>query len=94
MIKQIQKRNGTFVLFDRARIENAIQKASIAVGKDLSGTLLISITDQVIADLETTTKPIHVEQVQDIVEQKLFQSELFVIAKAYILYRKEHEQLR
>ena len=35
-----------------------------------------------------------VEQVQDVVEQVLFENGLFDVAKAYILYRNQHAQLR
>ena len=94
--RHVQKRNGSFVDFERTRIEVAIQKACIATGKDVNGDFLSSITDKVIAELETrfAEKALRVEDIQDVVEMMLAQAGLFEVAKAYILYRKEHEDLR
>jgi ribonucleoside-diphosphate reductase alpha chain len=95
-ILHVQKRDGSIVEFDRKRIEIAIQKACIATGKDADQDFLSSITDTVIADLEVSfsEKAPPVEVIQDVVERTLAQSGLFEVAKAYILYRKEHEVLR
>ncbi len=94
--RHVQKRDGSFVDFDRTRIEVAIQKACIATGKDVNEDFLSSITDKVIAELETrfAERPLRVEDIQDVVEIMLAQAGLFEVAKAYILYRKEHEELR
>lgn len=94
--RHVQKRDGSFVDFDRIRIEIAIQKACIATGKDVDEDFLSSITDRVIVELETrfAEKPLRVEDIQDVVERILAQAGLFEVAKAYILYRKEHEELR
>ncbi|MBV9688376.1 MAG: ribonucleoside-diphosphate reductase subunit alpha, partial [Ktedonobacteraceae bacterium] len=82
--------------FDRRRIEVAIHKACIATAKDVDQDFLSSITDTVVADLEVSfsEKAPPVEVIQDVVEKTLAQSGLFEVAKAYILYRKEHEVLR
>ncbi|MBV9020016.1 MAG: hypothetical protein JOZ71_04820, partial [Ktedonobacteraceae bacterium] len=95
-ILHVQKRDGSIVDFDRRRIEVAIHKACIATGKDVDQDFLSSITDTVIADLEVrfSEKAPPVEVIQDVVERTLAQSGLFEVAKAYILYRKEHEVLR
>jgi ribonucleoside-diphosphate reductase alpha chain len=94
--RHVQKRDGSFVDFDRTRIEVAIQKACIATGKDVNEDFLASITDQVIVELETgfAEKSLRVEDIQDVVERTLAKAGLFEVAKAYILYRKEHEDLR
>src|SRR5438034_1137782 len=92
----VQKRDGSLADFDHTRIEVAIQKACIATGKDVDEDFLSSITDKVIADLEISfsEKAPPVEVIQDVVERTLAQAGLFEVAKAYILYRKEHEVLR
>src|SRR5438477_182160 len=95
-IRHVLKRDGSLADFDRTRIEVAIQKACLATGKDVDQDFLSSITDQVIADLEVSfsEKAPPVEAIQDVVERTLAQAGLFEVAKAYILYRKEHEVLR
>ncbi len=52
------------------------------------------LTDEVVeaaGKLRTTPT---VEQIQDIVEEKLIESDYAKTAKAYILYRAEHQKLR
>src|SRR5436305_4249903 len=95
-VRHVQKRDSSFVEFDRKRIEVAIQKACIATGKDVDEDFLSAITDKVIVELEPrfSEKPLHVEDIQDVVERTLAHAGLFEVAKAYILYRKEHEELR
>src|SRR5579859_6128548 len=96
LIRHIQKRDGSLVDFDRKRIETAIQKACIATGKDADTLFLTAITDRIIANLKArcAEKAPHVEDIQDAVERTLAKEGLFEVAKAYILYRKEHEELR
>lgn len=95
-IDKIKKRNGIVVDFDRAKIENAIAKACIATGVSVSAEQIATITDNVLA--VTEQKFPHatpsVEDIQDAVEHQLAEGGLFAVAKTYILYRKEHEQLR
>src|SRR5690348_13159627 len=95
LIRHIQKRDGSLVDFDRKCIEIAIQKACIATGKDADELFLSAITDRIIVDLRShcLEKVPHVEDIQDAVERTLAREGLFEVAKAYILYRKEHEGL-
>jgi ribonucleoside-diphosphate reductase alpha chain len=95
-ILHVQKRDGSIASFDRRRIEVAIQKACIATRKDIDQDDLGSITDKVIVELEVSfsEKVPPVEAIQDVVERMLAKEGLFEVAKAYILYRKEHESLR
>lgn len=89
------KRDGTVVDFDRKKIENAIFKAAKAVGgSDYS--IAEKLTDQVIEILEQKfgySIP-HVEDIQDIVEKVLIENGHAKTAKAYILYRKQHQDMR
>ncbi|MBI2633711.1 MAG: ribonucleoside-diphosphate reductase subunit alpha [Parcubacteria group bacterium] len=95
-IEKIKKRDGRIVDFDRTKIEVAISKACRATGTEALESFLSSIADEVIADLEAKffEKIPGVEDVQDVVERKLAEKGLFEAAKAYILYRKEHQRLR
>ncbi|AZT91116.1 ribonucleoside triphosphate reductase [Caldicellulosiruptor changbaiensis] len=95
MITKVMKRDGTIVDFDRKKIENAIFKAAKAVGgSDYS--IAEKLTDQVIELLEKKfgySIP-HVEDIQDIVEKVLIENGHAKTAKAYILYRKQHQDMR
>lgn len=93
--QQIIKRDGTVVAFETGKIEQAIFKAMRAVEAPDRKTAH-SLADEVvrrIADDRRGETPT-VEQVQDTVEQVLFNHGYFALVKAYLLYRKQHEQLR
>ena len=99
MIKKIRKRDGRIVEFDKTRIANAIFKAARAVGgRDYKRAC--ELADKVVKLLEEWIREEkipeipHVEQVQDAVEKVLVEEGHYKTAKAYILYRKQHEDLR
>jgi ribonucleoside-triphosphate reductase len=94
-IYQIRKRDGTIVLFDRSRIRDAIWKA-FRVTNEGDKDRAEELTDQAINILnhKFREKPPSVEQIQDIVEEVLILSKYVKTAKAYILYRSQHSQLR
>jgi ribonucleoside-diphosphate reductase alpha chain len=96
IIEKVKKRSGDIVDFDRAKIENAIEKACLATSTPVGKEVIIDITDTVVNNLAATFigKIPGVEDVQDMVEKKIAGIGLFEVAKAYILYRKEHEKLR
>jgi ribonucleoside-triphosphate reductase len=95
MPEKIIKRDGRVVSFDQERIINAIFKAAKAVGgadRRTAGML----SQEVVAVLNEKyhdTLP-SVEDVQDLVEKILIENGHAKTAKAYILYRKQHEELR
>lgn len=96
-IEKVKKRNGSIVDFDRGRIQRAIHKALEHDGPGDEEGLSDSITTEVLHTLEQKflgAKVPGVEDVQDVVEQKIADRGFFDVAKAYILYRKEHEQQR
>lgn len=92
---KIKKRDGRIVPFDQNRIVTAIFKAGQATGS-FDKKEAERIADIVIVLLKKTVKIAlpEVEQIQDIVEQCLMAASHYEAAKAYILYRKEHEELR
>lgn len=95
MFKEIIKRNGSKTPFDKEKITNAIAKAGKATGefRDEEATRL---TKKVLADMKKKFgKGIPtVEGTQDSVEKTLMQSKWKRTAKAYILYREQHAELR
>lgn len=89
-LPQVIKRDGTVQEFDRSRIERAISKAFKAVGEPLDEGLLKDLCDGVIGRiLELKKDKVHVEEIQDIVEEQLILNGFAKTAKAYILYRKK-----
>jgi ribonucleoside-triphosphate reductase len=93
--EKIIKRDGRVVNFDQERIINAIFKAAQAVGgadRRVAGNLsqqVVNIINETFRDRLPS-----VEEVQDIVEKVLIENGHAKTAKAYILYRKQHEELR
>ncbi|MFA5753764.1 MAG: ribonucleoside triphosphate reductase [Patescibacteria group bacterium] len=96
IISKLIKRSGEIVDFEQDKIIRAIYKAALAVGVD-DRHLAKKLTDQVVLKLN---QKFHknsipaVEEVQDIIEEILIESKLIKIAKAFILYRDQHRQLR
>jgi ribonucleoside-triphosphate reductase len=95
-MKYVRKRDGRLEPFDQERITNAIWKAAKAVGgKDREQPKRIS--DQVMALLNSHFGEDGcptVEEIQDIVEKMLIENGHAQTAKAYILYRKQHQDMR
>jgi len=96
MVEFIRKRDGRLVPYVEEKISQAIIKAVQSVG----GTdfdRAIDITRQVGGILSVLYKDDRVptvENVQDLVEKILIENGHAKTAKAYILYRKQHESLR
>jgi len=95
-MKYVRKRDGRLESFDQERITNAIWKAAKAVGgkdRELAKKLsdkVVEILKQRFGEEGVPT----VEEIQDIVEKVLIENGHARTAKAYILYRKQHQDLR
>lgn len=91
MTSYVIKRDGRRVDFDVDKIAKAINAASQDARKQELGmnaeTIAETIRDNGLDELA-------VEQIQDLVEQKLMEQGYYDIAKAYIRYRYEHELAR
>ncbi|MCW4052475.1 MAG: ribonucleoside triphosphate reductase [Candidatus Bathyarchaeota archaeon] len=95
-MKLVRKRDGRLEPFDQKRITNAILKAAKAVGgKDIE--LAQKLSNQVVTHLKERFAedgvPM-VEEIQDLVEKVLIEGGHARTAKAYILYRKQHQEIR
>ncbi|TKG96449.1 ribonucleoside triphosphate reductase [Puteibacter caeruleilacunae] len=90
-VRTVQKRDGRVVPFEEEKITFAIFKALRATGEPNRG-LAEEITNVVTAKLSSEQPS--VEEIQDAVEQELMEKKLFKAAKAYIIYRKQHEGIR
>ena len=95
MFEKIEKRDGRIVEFDSSKITAAIAKAGNATG-EFSDREAKKLTLRVLTlahELRLGPTP-KVEEIQDIVERVLLDSPFYKTAKAYILYREQHAQIR
>jgi len=95
MFQSIEKRDGRKVPFDSAKIASAIARAGKAAG-ELTEKDSREMTLRVLSlahELKLGPVP-GVEEIQDIVERVLLDSTFHRTAKAYILYREQHAQMR
>ena len=91
---KIIKRNGKLVEFDPHKITKAIAKAGQATGEfDLGMAQKMTVRVLNIAQQMCDDNP-SVENIQDIVEDVLLSSTYRKTAKAYILYRQQHAEIR
>ena len=90
------KRDGSEVKFDLEKIKNAITKAFDACSKqyhpDVIDFLVLKVTSEF--EPKITDEKISVEAIPDCVEAVLIKAGYDDVAKAYILYRKQHEKIR
>lgn len=96
IITQIRKRSGAIVAFEQNKITTAIKHAQEAIGEAndaLAEELSNKIVENIAKHFHKNTIPA-VEEVQDIVESTLIENKQAALAKAYIIYRDQHRQLR
>lgn len=90
---QVIKRDGRAVTYDRSKIVTAIQKANAEVAP--SEQVSVDTIDNIINYIEGKNRTrMLVEDIQDIIEQKLMADGKFVLAKTYIIYRYTRELVR
>ena len=90
---QVIKRDGRAVTYDRSKIVTAIQKANAEVAP--SEQVSVDTIDSIIGYIESKNRArMLVEDIQDIIEQKLMADGKFVLAKTYIIYRYSRELVR
>jgi ribonucleoside-diphosphate reductase alpha chain len=96
VLDKIIKRNGSVVNFERKHIFSAIEKAFHSA--DITDVMTVAnLADQVVNDIcmrSDLSRPLHVEMVQDIVEETLMKNGHYKVAKAYIIYRETHQKVR
>lgn len=83
---KVIKRDGRAVEYDSEKIEIAIQKANKEVRQSQKATIE-EIQDIIKYIEELDKKRILVEDIQDIIEQKLMEKKRYLLAKKYIVYR-------
>ncbi len=98
LFKKTRKRDGTIAPFDITRIAAAVLKAMKTTGEGtdfdahrIAEKVVLSLYKTHIKDKEYSPT---VEEIQDGVERELMWEDFADTAKAYILYREKHKQMR
>ncbi len=83
---KVIRRNGSMASWNPNKIESAVCKAFVSLEQDAAPARLISeaVTQRMIAE---SAQHIHIEQVQDLVEEELMRQGHYRVAKAYIQFR-------
>ena len=90
---KVIKRDGHTVTYDRSKIITAIKKANAEV--EPCEKVTDEKIEEIVESIESKNRPrMLVEDIQDIIEQKLMADGKFVLAKTYIIYRYSRELVR
>ena len=90
---EVIKRDGRVVEYDRNKILVAIRKANDEVR--MKEKILEGKIEGIVRAIESLNKPtMQVEEIQDIIEEKLMEDGKYTLAKTYILYRYTRELVR
>ncbi len=93
MEMKVIKRDGSTVDFDRSKIAKAIKKANEAV--DIEDRVSDRQIDEIVDEISRRHRArLLVEDIQDMVEEKLMEQQKYRLMKAYILYRYERALIR
>ncbi|MEM2321511.1 MAG: ribonucleoside triphosphate reductase [Candidatus Bathyarchaeia archaeon] len=95
-MKYVRKRDGRLEPFDQERITNAIWRAAKAVGgkdKELARHLSDKVVEELRKRFGEDGVPT-IEEIQDTIEKVLIENGHAKTAKAFILYRRQHQELR
>ena len=93
---RVVKRDGRVVDFEIDKIAKAMQKAFDATDTNYNDSVIDFLALKVTAEFQPKIKDelVAIEDIQDSVESVLSKAGYENVAKAYILYRKQHEKLR
>lgn len=93
---KIIKRSGQEVIFDLEKIVNAVRKANkeIVESERITELDIVGIAGSVAEECSRIGRSMHVEEVQDMVENRLMDMKAFVLARKYITYRYTRELVR
>lgn len=95
MTTKVKKRNGRLQGFDSTKIYDAIMGAVYDVNEEVNEDIVKRIVKDISEYVEGLDKEfIHIEEIQDLVENKLMNSSLKNVAKQYIKYRYNRERIR
>lgn len=93
---RVIKRNGTEVPYDCEKIKAAITAANAEVdaADKITDTVIGFLAGKIEQKCSSLARPVHVEEIQDMVIDALNRSEAYKLARHYSEYRLQHEQQR
>lgn len=91
---KVIKRDGRTVEFNKDKIKNAILKAYNDIDKNSENNNAKAKASEIANHISNMGKDMCVEDIQDIVEEKLMASNRKDVARAYILYRNNRTKIR
>lgn len=93
---KVIKRTGFEVDFDKSKIVKAIQSANndVRSSQKASSQVISAIADNIEAEVQRSSSPLSVEDIQDMVETGLMSANCYTLARKYIRYRYERELAR
>ena len=93
---KVKKRDGSLEQFKIEKIGKAVERAFMAEHKFFNQDIIEMLSLRVTADFNPKIKEetINIEDIQDSVEVVLIQAGYVDVARSYIIYRKQHQQLR
>ena len=93
---RVRKRDGQVEDFNISKIESAIERAFMAEHKFYNQDIIEMLALRVTADFNNKVSDsiIDVEAIQDSVEIVLVQAGYVDVARSYMVYRKQHQNLR
>ncbi|MCP5470023.1 MAG: ribonucleoside-diphosphate reductase subunit alpha [Chlamydiales bacterium] len=101
----VAKRDGRLVPFRRERIQNALEAAfrdtrKIDPSEPLTEHLvylikkIVDLVEEETLESAATGSVLTVEEIQDVVEKKLMETDCHDVVRDYIIYREKHKKLR
>ncbi|MGL5652420.1 MAG: adenosylcobalamin-dependent ribonucleoside-diphosphate reductase [Paraclostridium sp.] len=93
-MKKIIKRDGSIEKFSKIKIADAVYKSTINSEKGIDKNLGNEIANKVEEIFKNSYKSLNVEEIQDLVEILLMESNRKDVAKHYILYREKRANIR
>ena len=93
---KIIKRSGQEAVFDEEKIINAVRKANKEVNEvsRISEEDIKALADSVTDECAHMGRSVNVEEIQDMVEDRLMDRKAFVLARKYITYRYSRALVR
>jgi ribonucleoside-diphosphate reductase alpha chain/ribonucleoside-triphosphate reductase len=93
-VNKVIKRDGSLVAYNGAKIQAAIENAMLETTEGVDERLAADIAAEIGKQVERSSKDVNVEDIQDLVEDFLMESELKAAAKKFIIYRYERDKTR
>ena len=93
---KIIKRSGQEVEFNKEKIVDAVRKANkeMMESAKITDEQIIALADSVEQECSAMVRSAHVEEVQDMVENRLMDLKAFALARKYITYRYTRQLVR